>query len=325
MIPVFIGGSGRCGTSILKQILSAHPNVVSIPGELRVIIDPEGALDLLSALTDTWSPFAADHAISQFRNLLENCAGESLVQRVARFFLTSAGFSPARYSHCAIGRQFGKTYYRQRLQQLLKQLIRNHSKGYWIGSPSYRLQPVIEEAGPFKPEEAAEIIGSFFHDLYGPLAKSANATHWIDDTPFNILHAEGLLNLFPTLRLVHIYRHPLDVVASYRTKFWGGSEPEVIAIRLSNILQRWLSVRNNLPDDVFMEIKLEALAENPNVHLKEICQFSGFDLDAQLLTASKGLSREQAHIGRWQSELSDTEANSCHHHLRPLMDAYGYA
>lgn len=324
MIPVFIGGSGRCGTSILKQILSAHPGVVSVPGELRIIIDPEGALDLFSALTDTWSPYAADHAISRFRGLLNSCVSETLMQKIARFLLSAVSISPGRYSHCTIGEQFGKAYYRQRLQQLLGQLVRGQANGYWIGSPSFQPQPVIEEAGPFQPEDAADIISSFFHDLYRHLANPAPATHWVDDTPFNILQAGGLLKLFPQLRLVHIYRHPLDVVASYRTKAWGGSGAEMISIRLSNILQRWMDVRKKLPANQFMEIKLESLVENPEDRLAEICAFTGINMDERLLAAANGLNAEKAHIGRWERDLSKAEAELCRQQLQPFLTAYGY-
>lgn len=325
MIPVFIGGSGRSGTSILKQILAAHPGVVSVPGELRIIVDPEGALDLFSALTRTWSPYAADHAISRFRDLLETCATETLMQKIARLFLSWTGISPGRYAHCAIGSQFGEAFYRQRLQQLLDQLVSNHANGYWIGSPSYQSRPVIQEAGPFRPEDAAEIISSFFDDLYRHLAGPAPATHWVDDTPFNILHGADLLGLFPQLRLVHIYRHPLDVVASYRTKAWGGSEAGIIAIRLSNILQRWKEVRETLPDNTFMEIKLETLFEDPEDRLAELCTFIGINMDERLLAAGGALEQEKAHIGRWENDLSQAEAEQCRQQLSPFMDAYGYA
>ncbi len=322
MIPVFIGGSGRCGTSILKQILSAHLIVVSVPGELRVIFDPEGALDLFTALTGTWSPYAADHAISQFRDLLETCAAESPIERVSRLFLSWAGIYPVRYGHCAIGSQFGETFYLQRLEQLLGQLVRNRANGFWIGSPSYRLRLVIEESGPFQPEDAAEIISSFFHDLYRHLAGNPLATHWVDDTPFNILHAKNLLRLFPQLRLAHIFRHPMDVVASYRTKAWGGTEAGMIANRLANILHRWEQVRVSLPRDIVLEIKLESLVENPKETLAEISTFAGIDMDASLMDAANYLGAEKAHIGRWKKDLSGDEADTCRQLLGPFMDAY---
>ena len=205
------------------------------------------------------------------------------------------------------------------------QLVRDRANGFWIGSPSFRFHPTIKESGPFQPEDAAEIISSFFHDLYRHLADQVPATHWVDDTPFNILHAENLLRLFPQLRLVHIYRHPLDVVASYRTKAWGGSEAGMIALRLAKILQRWMDVREKLPTDVFMEIKLEALVEAPEERLVELCAFAGINMDERLVAAANGLNAAKAHIGRRDRELTGAEGDQCRQQLLPLMAAYGYS
>lgn len=323
MIPVFIGGTGRSGTSVLKEVLSVHPRMVSIASELRVIIDPGGGLDLLYALSEGWSPYAADHALWRFRDLLEECASENPIQKILQRLLPAIGISPKRYGHSAIGGQFGEAFYRQRLHLLFDQLVHRRSKGFWIGSPSYRIRPVIEEAGPLGSGEAAEIIGSFFHDLYRNLAGSESATHWIDDTPFNILHAGALSGLFPQLRLVHVYRHPLDVVASSRTKSWGGTEAEIIAIRVSNILAKWLEVRARLTAGTFMEIGLEKFLENTKDRLAEICEFVDVDVDERLLAAD-GLAREEAHLGRWERDLSRLEADRCRERLQPVMAAYGY-
>ncbi len=324
MTPVLIGGSGRSGTSILKQILSAHPCTVSIASELRIIIDPGGGLDLFSALTDRWSPYSADRALLRFRRLLEDCASENPFQKAFRLMVTAVGASPRRYGHCAIGSQFGDSFYRQRLERLFGQLIRDRSAGYWIGSPSYRMNPVIQEAGPLDSETAGEIIGSFFHDLYRHRAGSDKVTHWLDDTPFNILHALGLLALFPDMRLLHIHRNPLDVVASYRTKAWGGQETETIARRLSHVFQKWLAVRDQLPAPMYMEIGLEPLLDNPKKVLAELCGFAGLETDQAIIEAAENVVREDAHLGRWKSDLSPQEADKCRELFHPIMTAYGY-
>ena len=43
--PIFIGGTGRSGTTILKRVLLQHSAIVGFSGELRLLIDPGGALD----------------------------------------------------------------------------------------------------------------------------------------------------------------------------------------------------------------------------------------------------------------------------------------
>ena len=46
MKQLFIRGTGRSRTTILKKILASHSQIVALPGELRVITDPGGALEL---------------------------------------------------------------------------------------------------------------------------------------------------------------------------------------------------------------------------------------------------------------------------------------
>ena len=50
--PIFVGGTGRSGTTIVAQILDAHPRMHMIPIEVRFIVDPGGLCDLVAGRTD---------------------------------------------------------------------------------------------------------------------------------------------------------------------------------------------------------------------------------------------------------------------------------
>ena len=39
---LFVGGVGRSGTSVTRQVLGLHPQVANLPFEYRFIIDPDG-------------------------------------------------------------------------------------------------------------------------------------------------------------------------------------------------------------------------------------------------------------------------------------------
>ena len=48
--PIFIGGTGRSGTTILSKLLNQVDSVYTIPQEIRFITDPDGILSLKHAL-----------------------------------------------------------------------------------------------------------------------------------------------------------------------------------------------------------------------------------------------------------------------------------
>jgi len=42
--PIFVGGTGRSGTTVTAMALGSHPRIHMVPIEVRFIVDPGGAL-----------------------------------------------------------------------------------------------------------------------------------------------------------------------------------------------------------------------------------------------------------------------------------------
>lgn len=320
MIPVLIGGTGRSGTTVLKNVLGCHPQVATMPFELRLIVDPGGALDLLSALTDRWSPYNADIAIHRFRRLALACASASLVSRALARGLVMMGMSPWRYPQVGVGTVIGERTYRRRLQILIDDLTHHVTSGSWAGSYPYQMRSTIYESGPFEKGRIASMLAEFIHDLYRHIPDGSAKTHWAEDTPYNVVHAEELAELFPHMRLIHIYRDPRDVLASYRTKHWGGDDTEAIALRLKGVMGRWFAVRETLSPDSYYEVALERLAESPPAVLSELCDFAGLPYDGAL----EQIPLDRVNAGRWRQDLSEDDVDVVIPILQPFLDRLGY-
>ncbi len=242
MSPIFVGGTGRSGTTILKRVLSCHSKVVSLRDELSVIVHPDGALDLVNTLSERWSPYTADIAIRRFRDLmLANAGAKSRVSiylhKAIKVFFRKLGASPPRYMGASLSYSFGDNNYRQYLEQLLSELCYHATRGSWAGSPGLEIVSKIYESGPYKKQDIARRVANFFNDLYKIVAIEGE-NYWLDDTPSNILRANELLEVFPKLRMLHMYRDPRDVLSSYRRFSWGGDNDLSIARRLASIYQR---------------------------------------------------------------------------------------
>ncbi|MEP5072315.1 MAG: sulfotransferase, partial [Crocinitomicaceae bacterium] len=63
---VFIGGTGRSGTTVLAKILSSHPNMMAFDFETRFLVDPDGLLSLFHTWNNNWSPYTASKALVRF-------------------------------------------------------------------------------------------------------------------------------------------------------------------------------------------------------------------------------------------------------------------
>lgn len=323
MKPIFIGGTGRSGTTVLKHVLSCHSKVTSLPDELRVIIDPGGALDLISALSDHWSPYKADLAIYRFREIMLACgrSGTSssiYLEKVEKNLFRKIGVAPRRYLGMGLGYNFGYVFYHRRLDQLINDLSYAITRGSWGGS-HFQLRSRIFETEPKPRQDIEKIMSSFFDDLYAHIAQGGE-THWLEDTPYNILHANELLNLFPSMRLVHIYRDPRDVLSSYLHFAWGGDNLDVTARRLAGIYRRWFDIRASLPADCFLEVGLEQLSNDPRNGLKKICDFAGIEFEENLMQ----VPLDKVHAGRWQNEIPRGQRSIIIDLLGKYISLYGY-
>ena len=66
-----IGGGGRSGTTILSKIFSKHSQFAVVP-EWRFVIDPDGLLDFLSSVVNSWTPYIYSLKLQRLETLLSD-------------------------------------------------------------------------------------------------------------------------------------------------------------------------------------------------------------------------------------------------------------
>lgn len=327
LTPIFVGGTGRSGTTVFKRLFRSHPQVASIRKELRITIDPGGVLDLVSALSNRWSPTKGDAALAQFQTLVKNAGGlgkSRLLNRFERSSKWPRNFSPSRYSRWELASEFGPKRYQECFAELNSKLTHALSQGWWLGTEPYRLNPQIRETTPFEREKLAELVTDCFNQLYQQLPEHEEKntlSHWLDDSPYNICYAEELLNTFSNSRFIHVYRDPRDVMASYQTKVWGGDDFRVIAQRLGGLYESWFRNRSKLSEGAFFELSLEELVADTEGALRSACSFVGVEFSSTMLE----FPLDKANHGRWKTEIPSSEMDGVLPYLRPAMEEYGYS
>ena len=319
-VPILIGGTGRCGTTILKKILASHSKISSIPKELRVVVDPDGVLDVINVLSYRWDPYSGDKAIHRFKMVLDSCGSTNLVLIAFSKFCQKIGMSPPFYGSLGIGKWFGYNFYRSRSERLIKDITCHISNGWWLGSEPFQVPSKIYETGPYPHANIGKILRTFIEDLYVNLPDSKNCTHWLDDTPYNLLKARELFELFPDMKLIHIYRDPRDVIASTKAFHWGGDDIAAIAYRIASIHEQWSIIKKGLPDFVYKEVKMEDLIRDTNNQLESICSFMDLKLEPQLFKTPLN----KGNIERWKNDLTKPDIEKVHLHLKSIIDKLGY-
>ncbi len=302
MLPrIFIGGTGRSGTSLLNRIMGCHEAIYSFSEEMRFLTDPDGIINLLDALTIHSSVFQAREALYRF-------------ERLMRVYLANPQIVPYRGWDMACW--LGGNYYWQRLDRFCAEL----TEGEFIGAESVEIVPEYEgrliewakrlrkyikriQRKPFVParltlprmqesaqhlkvvkyfsdrSELAKLAAGFVDDLFLYPAREKGKQTWCEKTPPNILYADFLWELFPESIIIHIKRDPRGVVHSHTKVPWAPGDLRMACLFLKGIYERWFDVRNStdLNKYRYLEIKLEELAASPVTVLDEITSFCGLE------------------------------------------------
>ena len=89
----FIGGTGRCGTSITRELLGKSPEVSVLPFEHRILIDPDAPIDILNSLDLYRDPFKIDIALKRMISHLESLDNKSFLKSLTNSLIKKTKLS----------------------------------------------------------------------------------------------------------------------------------------------------------------------------------------------------------------------------------------
>jgi len=305
----------------MKKVLVRHRDVVAYPFELRINIDPKGILELGRTFAEGWSPYTADTALRDFLELMRQVETSTKVHVVERRLCNYLGISPREYPSLGYANYIGSAF-REAVAGFMNGLSAAKTSGHWACSSRYTRRSEIFETRPIGIPEFAALASEFMDALHRPLVAEGCLAEsaWIDDSPYSVLHAHELARVFPGMKLVHVYRDPRDVLASYQTKKWGGGDVAIIAQRIAHVYQRWGVIKQGLSDHQYIEVRLEDLSAQPKEQLTRLMEFLGMSFDDQILD----LDLSKANAGRWRSDLSEESKEQCFVYLQDAIRGYGY-
>lgn len=300
VIPVFVGGTGRSGTTVMGDLLGKHPDVrTSTPIEIKFLSNRSGLLDVVFGRDDSLNRKKDSVSVIHFRTYRKRKLREKekLANILAEFedqVWNKWWDIDAPPPH---GRGLISGISRPNLEKLMTALRRDLKiNRIWAARRFMkRFIALQDEAGSEK--------------------------YWVETTPMNIPTADKLLKLFPNALFITMVRDPRDVIASLLTKNWGPTTPMEGLTWIEKRLTDGHNALKAVPTKQKITIALEDLAiDNREETYRRLTNFLGITDSPQMRKFfEEELTPENATSGRWEKEISSSEFNAAYLQLEKYL------
>jgi len=281
---VFIGGTGRCGTNIMKDVLSLHPKVASHPFEYRFIIDPDGIIDFYTTALNCWSPYIIDQKLRRLESFLMTLSGKQEEKEI--------------YVDWELNKNLSR--YEEEVRGLMDELVDFKYNGIHYGLKERR---DLYFMGYKTKRSLTNMLGGFIRRLVDGYLKQENKEVYVEDNTHNLLFAKKILELLPEAKFIHMVRDPKDVIASLSKQRWAPNDKETAAKWYKEVISQIEDLKRDLPPKSFIVIDLYELVDDTEKVLMEVCEFLGMSFSDKMLD----VALNKSHRGRWRKEFTVNE------------------
>ena len=262
---LFIGGSGRSGTTIAGKLLSRHQEVIlAKPIEIKFLTSGNGLLDL-------------------YLNPRVSRSGKVRVAPNANLkrFIKSAD---------------DKWWFRKGKKSGVTGLSTGIERAEW--------DALIADLKVEIDENRFQACQNFFRGYLDIQKREATSHLWIDTTPPNLMRANEIAHLLPGARFLHMIRDGRDVASSVVKEPWGPSKHfEALdwwKERMLLILKETREIESSVH-----HLWMEDLVENDReASLEKLLKFLNLGPDSKMFDYFREtINPSSAHTGRWRQEV----------------------
>jgi hypothetical protein len=300
---LFIGGTGRCGTNVLKDVLSLHKSVYSLPFETRFTIDPDGLIPSLIALREAQSPFVADVTLKRLETFLLSLAEKGGIN----------DDKGGKYKDWELSKHFHN--YTELVLKLVKDSTEFQYKATWPGALNGIIMYHGRDLNKYKIA-----FSSFLNELILSLLNNVQKELYIEDNTYNSLFIPDLLDLCPKGKYVHMIRDPRDVIASYVTQRWTPTILKDVVYFYKGLIAKSLVNETKLNSNQFLRVKLEDLCIDPRNTVDSICNLC----DLEISNFYSAFDLERSNTGRWKTQFTALEQKYLNNALTCELNSLGY-
>lgn len=276
-IPVFIGGTGRSGTTILLNLLNRHPDFhASMPREIKYLTSRHGLVDL--ALT---RPLGIEENLKSRRNNL-----------IARALPLLGKSKLSLFEKELLGLWWSETG------------KKGNQRGLVQGITREELGHALEEFRASFKDDRVSASRRFFETLSRAQMKDGVKRYFGDSTPVNIMQANLIDRLLPGSKFINVIRDGRDVASSVVQEKWGPSEHFAALDWWKNRIVTGQIALSKIQTQNKLEIRIEDLVIHRREEtLERIKNFLELPNHARLgKYFEEEILPEKLHAGRWKSE-----------------------
>jgi hypothetical protein len=300
MKPVFVGGTGRSGTTVVGDLLDHHEHIrTSVPIEIKFLANKSGLLQLV---------FGRDTP-----DIEKKIAHLDLRSRLRRWKRKREKF--------------------KKIQAEFLERIWNdwwdidapppHGRGLQSGISKKELEKLLATLVSELRFNRVWAARRFMRNFISSQDAHKDQKYWVETTPLNIAQAERILKIFPNALFINMVRDPRDVIASLLTKNWG---PTTALEGIEWIEKRLIDAHHALraiPAHQKITIALEDLAINRREQSYQLLlTFLGLKDDPAMRAFFESeLTPQAATSGRWKSEIATPEFLSAYAELEKRLAA----
>ena len=283
--PIFIGGTGRTGSTYVKQLLGNHDKLFALNWESKFISYSTGLMDLLY-----------DFSENKLQAFLNNMSNSNKC--------TYPEYEYKEINNWLFRALNGKTSVNENF---------HHEQNYLVDGLADTTLPFFLKS---------DLVEQFVHFLFDRFAISGGAVAWVEQTPRNINWACELLQCFKNSFFIFVFRDPRDVIASLIPLWWGPKTIEECVEYYKERFTIWKKskdkiLENNLSGRIF-ELGFEEIINSNGDVLDKV--LTALDLpECHFL-----INKESAHLGRWRTDFNIKEQEMISCLLRDELKEQGY-
>ena len=287
---------------MLRRMLGRHEAVCEMP-EWRVPVDPGGLVDFFVGERYAPTPLAFDKRLKDLKRLLQAVGPKPQSQLLYRRLLHASGLARFPFSRnwdIAYGQvdvSRACPSYMTLVQQLIDELSAFHYRASWTGS-AFAEENSLGFPSPEVENGFQRLLGGFFRSVVKEALANQGKDFYLEKNTWYPLVFDHFHELVPEAKLVVIRREPKDVICSLIHQRWAPSDIEQATKYYLQLENRWLQVRDKVPQGSFIEVVYEHLVREPDRVLDEISRFSKLPLHQEPFQLS------EKSIGRWKVDLS---------------------